>query len=393
MKQQILIISGAIVILILVAVWVYLLFFGTPKSVQDVLVKLGTVGEEEVNNTEENKEPTINTTGPNLRQLTTKSVAGFTEINNPDSGAANIPIIYYAEKGTGHVFSINLETGEENKISGTTVAETNHAEIDPNGDWIVFSKHTNTKNTNLTIGALDKETGETALEEPGLAVNSFTLSQDGQNLLYTTTDSNGLNGHNLNLTTKKDTIVFSLPFHEATIQWGNSAEDTHYVYPKPSYLLEGYLYKVKNNKIDRLPASGFGFSALANDKMIIYSTTNNRENNTSVFNLETLEKSELPITLLPEKCILGTNTTSLICAEDSLTTLPFNFPDEWYKGGMNFKDSLWLIDASELKTTLLADTFKQTSRELDIVDLYLGDSEYAVYFINKIDNTLWMYEL
>lgn len=393
MKQQVLIISGAIIIFLLVAVWVYLLFFGTPKGVQDVFSDLGIVGEE-TNEIIEEEIVTENTETEDqeLRQLTTKEVAGFVEVNEPDRDLNLLPIIYYAEKGTGHIFSINLETGEENRISGTTVPETNVAKISPNKDWVVFGKHSHTKTFPLVIGKLNTDS-EMEIEDFLTTVGQFTLSAKGDELMYTTLEQSGLSAHNYNLNTGKSSDIFDLPFFEATIQWGSGSNDTHYAYPKPSYLFEGYLYKIKNKQISRLPASGFGFSALTNDSIIAYNKTKNQTLLGNIYNYDTKTNKEIPLVTLPEKCVLGEKTANLICAQDQETSLSFDFPDNWYKGNFNFKDSLWLINGEDLSATLLVDIFAKTNREVDAINLAIGNTERAVYFINKIDNTLWMYEL
>ena len=391
MKKQIIIFSGIVIIFTLLLVWVYLLFFGTPKSSEQVINDLGFGdGDAEIlNNTiGSSTESMINTNRPKLRQLTTKPVAGFNEILATNT--EKLPTIYYVEMGTGHIYSINLDSGEETRISATTMAGTNIASITNTGEYVIMGNKNN-KTFPLIVGKISTSSTEIATKELPIPVDQFKISLSGNDLLYTTKESFGLAGHSYNLRSGSDKAIFSLPFHEAIIQWGNEASDTHYLYPKPTYLLEGYLYQVKGGKISRLPIDGFGLTALANNDMAIYSVGKNAVRKNYIYNLNLNKETEVPYSFLPEKCLLAVTGTKVICAWEN-KDLPSEFPDTWYKGEFSFKDSIWIISGNDLSNQLLVDTFKESGREIDITNLSIGSSEKALYFINKNDNTLWMYE-
>ena len=243
----------------------------------------------------------------------------------------------------------------------------------------------------MTIGKISTSTNEIVTKELPIPVDQFKISLSGNYLLYTTKESFGLAGHSYDLRSGNDKVIFSLPFHEAIIQWGNEASDTHYLYPKPTYLLEGYLYQIKSGKISRLPIDGFGLTALANEDMAIYSTGKNTVQKNYIYNLNLNKETEVPYTFLPEKCIIATVGTKIICAWEN-KDLPLEFPDAWYKGSLGFRDSIWVISGNDLNNQFLVDTFKESGREVDVTNLSIGNSEKALYFINKNDNTLWMYE-
>lgn len=391
MKKQLIIIIGVGIILILLLIWAYLLFFGTPKSGEQVIDNLGlSENNPQVldTNTNSNTASTSeNTNRPKLRQLTTKPVAGFNEIRATTTDNLTL---YYVEMGTGHIYSQNLETGVENRISATTIAGINTALISNTGEYVVMSNKNN-KNSKLFISKISTTTEEIVPEELSSQVDQFKISLSGNNLLYTTKENFGLAGYSYNLKSGSNKEIFKLPFHEAVMQWGNEASDTHYFYPKSSYLLEGYLYKVKDGKTSRLPIEGFGLTALANDNIAIYSAGTNSVHKNYVYNLSLNTRSEVPFTFLPEKCLLALKSTKIICAWEN-KKLPLEFPDAWYKGSMSYQDSIWIIYGNDLSSTLVVDTLKESGRGVDITNLSIGNSEKALYFINKNDNTLWMYE-
>ncbi len=396
MNKPIFIIIGALIILVLIFIWVYLLFFGTPKTVTEVFTDFGGSSEtviDQNNNIDlatTSDNTVINTERKKLRQLTTKQVAGFSEIDEPIT--ASLPSLYYVEMGTGHVYSIQLETGEEKRLSGTTVASVNTAIVSPKGDYVVMGNRNNTKTFPLTIGKISTSSTDLQIEEFSNSAEQFKISNDGKELLYATRESTGLGGHVYSFAKKSDKVLFNLPFHEANIQWGSQSNETHYLYPKASYSLEGFLYQVTNGKMSRLPADGFGFSGLATKDKIVYSISEGNSLKNYTYNRNNNARESLPVRILPEKCIISNSTSNLVCAFEETNDLPFEFPDAWYQGKLNFKDSLWLISGTDNDLKFLVNTFKETNREVDITDLKSGSSDRAIYFINKNDNTLWMYE-
>lgn len=392
MQKKALIITGVIIILLLISIWIYLLFFGTPKTINEVFTDFSANSGEVVNTENQNQTETstIDVTQSKLRQLTTKPVAGFNEVY---STTTNIKAVYYAEMGTGHIYSINLETGEEKRLSATTVAGVSSAEISAKGDYVALGSQANDKNSTIIIGKISSDTNEIITKELSNVVDDFSISLSGTDLFYTNKDTNGLSGHSYNFKSGNDKILFTTPFHEATIQWGRESDDTHYLYPKPTYLLEGYLYQVSKGKMSRLPISGHGLTAMANDHIVAYSIGENGLSKNYVYNRQTKTTKTLNTTILPEKCIIAVSTEKLICAWEAGVNLPVEFPDKWYQGTTQYKDSIWDIYGDTPSINLIVDTFEESNRNIDITNLKAGVGNKNLYFINKNDNTLWMYEL
>lgn len=383
-SKPIFIIIGAIIVFVLILVWVYLLFFGTPKEAQNIFTNLTTGGEELINeefSTEEDLSDNNETA--KLRQLTTREVAGFREINSDSN-----PIIYYVEKGTGHIYSINPRTGEDVRVSGTTIPGTYSAEISPQGDYVAIGIKSNTKNTKLVVGKFSEKSDITT-EDLDVTVDQFNIG-DGEELLYAVRDDLGLAVFSYKFESGLIKNIFNIPFHEAVIQWGTNSNASHYFYPKTSYLLEGYLYEVNNQKISRLPVDGFGLSALANEDTVTYSTFNNKNSQSFIHDRNNNKTSYISIIMTAEKCAFK-SISNVICA-DAVTPPPAGYPDNWYQGTVTFKDSLWLIDTQNSSVSLLTDTEKASGRHIDITNVAVGDSGFGAYFTNKNDNTLWIYE-
>jgi len=393
MKQSTFIILGVIVILVLVGAWAYLLFSGTPKDANQIFTDLGLGGEEDsgivIAPEPKPEEPVVNMDRPRLRQLTTKPVVGFAEVQATTSDPV---VVYYAEAGTGHVYTIRLDSGEETRLSNTTVDKASFASFSPKGDAVAIRSHNDKRTSELTVGTFDQGSGGLKTMTFSPTVTDFSLVSSSS-LLYSTESPYGLIAHEYNFNKAVDTTLFTVPFHEAKIIWGSSTTATHAAYPKPSYLLEGYLYRFTKGTMSRLPAAGYGLSAFIAGNNVIYTSASDYTPKSTVYNESTNTHHPLSIVTMPEKCTSSVKRMNTLWCGYELKKGEFEFPDTWYRGEISYKDSLWLVDLELGNAELLVDTFIASQRELDVTELTVGPSESTLYFINKNDNTLWMYEL
>lgn len=388
MKRPVFIIIGAVIVFILLSVWVYLFFFNTPKNgANDEFTDLNLTDTTDTTVTEfETEDALIDVFSPEaLRQLTTLKTIGFQEVIKD---ASSSPEVYYAEAGTGNIFSINLETGEETRISKTTIPESRKVAITKNGEFVLFQSGTGL-NSEFYLGTLSTSSDEISLDDLPSNIISFTETNDNTFLLAVQ-NVDSVTAQEYYPKTKKTANLFTIPFREVSIDWGETGKDTHYFYPKASKELEGYLYSVNNNKIKRLPISEYGLSAIGNNNYIITGGLNNGNYSTDSFTIVDGSSQLLPLTLLPEKCdFVSLESFETICAVNTNDNIR-DLPDSWYQGLMSSVDSLWKFNLITNVATLIINTNFETGREIDIIDIDLG--EKGVYFINKNDSTLWLFD-
>lgn len=392
MKKPVIIIIGGLIVTALVAVWGYLFFFGTPESAEEVYSDLGLQGSTDTSLPTnpvvvEEVTPAINMERANLRQLSTKQIAGFGEVKTSTTTPSSL---YYTEMGTGHIFNINLTTGEEVRVSGTTVPKAYKADISVDGKFAAVSTLNSTKDMELFLLELDTSSSP-ALEAFSQTVSDFTINEDGE-LMYAETNNQGLIASSYNFKTKKINSLFTIPFREASIDWGERVSSPHYIFPKATYALEGFLYQALAGKLTRLPLSGTAFAASGNEDIIVYNEKIQRETRAFIYDLAKGESRPLDAVVVPEKCLLPATGLNFICPFDP-SDIPQEFPDVWYAGDTSFKDSIWRLDGENMIGEPLVDTLEESGREIDIVDLEISLDNNVLYFINKNDNTLWMYEL
>ncbi len=375
-------IIGIVLIVILAAVWLFLLF-ADEDTKNDIYNRFGISGSPEEGIFEEVIDAIIPDVFQKqyLRQLTTKRVVGYTEV-----AQASSTLVYFVEGGTGHVYTIDpMIEGSENRISNVTIPVATKAVVSRDGGHIAI-RSGNQEESSVTVLTRSGETIDSfTIDEP---VRDFTITTNND-VLYTVVGGSGLSGKSLDLETKTTKTIFEIPFIEATIVWGAGPDDSHYVFPKTSRYLEGYLYEVKAGAFRRLPISGFGLLANGNSDQIVYSMLESDEYVSQMLDVGTTLTQTLSFTFIPEKCTFGDEW--MYCGVN-YNPSDYGFPDNWYRGETSFADDIWKFSPQTLELNLVVNTLGESGRELDMLNLVAGTNDTFLYFVNKNDYSLWVYE-
>jgi hypothetical protein len=392
MKRSLFIISGVILVVVLIIVWIYVLFIGTPTSVDEQFsdFSLGDTTDTSYEESTTPQEPeTVVDMNANqrLRQLTTRPVAGFTEIQISTSSPIEVR---YVEIGTGHVYSINSDTGAEKRISATTIPSAQKAVFSKDGRFVMIESGFGTQKE-FIIGEIFSDSTSLTNTKVAEPVVSFSATKDNR-FLYAIQTNASVIGKVFNPTELTSETLFSLPFREASFEWGSAVTDAHYVYPKTTRQLESFLYQVKNGAISRMPVDGYGMSALGNSNYVFFSKQENDQYNSYYLDTKSGSVSNSPFTQIPEKCVMTEGRFPVTICANSQYEFSSLLPDSWYKGGLSSTDSLWEYTLDEGSAELLVNTLSESGRQLDIVNLAMSDNGFNVYFNNQTDQTLWLYE-
>jgi len=392
MKRTLFIIGGVSIICILVGVWAYFLFFGTPNPDGGVFANfnLGNTDDPSVVIPVEPEptEPLVDVTSPErLRQLTTQPVAGFAEVQLTPSST---PQARYIEAGTGHIYSIDLKTGVETRISATTIPLTNTGAMTPNGQYAMIQSGSGIGSEHV-IGIVSTTSDELRnFAIPG-NITSFAATTENT-FMYTTPVGNELVARAYDPSTNAFSELFRIPFRDASVDWGYTKAGPHYVYPHATSRLEGYVYSYTNGVATREPASGYGLSVVGSSDTYLYNEVQDGEYTTYATNRLTNETYAAPLTIIPEKCTFTkTDATIAICGV-ALTEFSPLMPDPWYQGEVRMDDSLWEYNIDAQAASILVSPESVTGRQLDIVHPQFGIKDTNLYFQNKVDQTLWVYE-
>ncbi len=383
MKRTYFFIAGGVIVCILVGFWVYSFLYGSPTNDGSIFTNLGIFGQ---NNTEEiytppviDEVPTVDVNTEKLRQLTTKPVIGARIIDK-----ASTTIMRYVEAGTGHVFDIDLVSGQEVRVSQISVPSAEKAVVSPNGSYVAIRSGLGNEGL-VTLIDLSNLANPTSTKLPN-QMRTFAFGYNNE-LLFTETSLGQTEGKGYLPSTATTRRLFTAPFVSHEMAWSESSTTNHIIYTKPAASMIGYAYEVAASGLKRFPYSGFGMTITQSGGTRFVGRMMDGGYRATIINA-TGQGSESPAALIPEKCT--SSKADLYCASPFELT-EGNFPDAWYKGQFVSNDNLWKIDGGG--ATIVAFPSRTLGRNLDVVDLRLSQNGQMLYFVNRIDNTLWLYEI
>ncbi len=389
-KRTIIITIGAITILLIFTVWLYLLFFGAPDETNDIFTNLGFAPAmqetiPEMVPIEVKTEHTVNV-AEGLQQLTTKAVAGFIAIK---ASTSTPTIVRYVEQGTGYIFDIDLNTGEEKVISQNTFPKVRQAVFSPDGQAVALTAVTGYER-NTFVGLIDtvnnKITGENIIPN----ANNIHLPNN-HSVKYTVESEDNLLGYTYDFVAGKLRQEFVVPFLAVKVLWQEDNET--YLYNKPTAELPGYLYKIKAGSYEATDIHGYSLTVENNSQFLGYSYQQNGSYQTKFKSISSGTEYDSPIVLVPEKCAFynKTNLTQMWCANPIIPT-SFDIT-KWYQGKISTSDYLWQVSVQQNQAVLLSDLEAVSGRPIDVKDLMITGDDTLLLFSNKLDNTLWKFDI
>jgi len=382
MNRKTILILGGIVFLLVVGAWIYALVFG-PMSPHggDSFANFGDGGDSDYVPSPDDQMITDvrveeNPAEKRLRQLTTNPVAGAVFAENG---------IYYVEQGTGHLRHINLVTGSETLVSGKTIPGAYEAIFSSDGSTVAITTTQNgMPKTILAEVPTFGGTGNLEGESLASGASEIDLETKPGSVLYLVENANGSTGYSYDIAKRTGTVVFEIPLRDIHVLWG----DEIYVYTTPTERQTGYVYKVVGNNLQYVTRGGIGLMALSYTEGLVVT----RKSDGSWTSELVTADGDIPLAILTisEKCIGGTER--LFCAVPNTILSSMIFPDDWYKGVVSLSDSLWSISSQEFAVAL-SDFLQESGREIDVLKMGINSLESHLFFINKNDNTLWLYRL
>ncbi len=388
MKKTLLIILGVTILLCVVGVWVYLLVFGTPKDSGDVFSDFGIGGSNEqiVPSTDfvVDTAPVTTEGAPQaLKQLTSRPVAGAVFI----SGG-----IRYMERGTGYIYDIMFTTGNESQVSGTTIPRTTSAQFSEDGTRVVVSTESvGTEQFSVgTLGTDAEEGGSLFTKNLPLGAREVSFV-DLTRIAYLETTTLGSGGVRYDIVAGTSSILFNIPLSDIRVLWGSKAwGETIYVYTTPTNTQYGSLYGVSKNGLDYVAPQELGLMGVRYDGGLVISGV--RDLNLFSEGHDGVAIKQLPLYLFPEKCVVNPRLVRTLYCGATIQKPTGEYPDVWYKGIISLSDTLWMVDAASTEALLLSDFQSESGREIDVAQIGTNVDGTLIYFINKNDGSLWMFD-
>lgn len=386
MNKKVLIVVIVVVALLLFAVWGYLLFTGRSVGPEGVFAPFPA-----------NNAPTLSAqppprsadTGvqappPALRQLSTRPAVGMVPVANA---------VRFVEAGTGHIFDVQVATGAETQVSITTVPGAAHAAFSPGGNRVVITGHNRAQEP--TAGTITRnDRGDRVLDSTTLPAGARDSSFDdnGEVVRFALQGEEGIQGFAYNFLTGETEAVFTIPLRDVRIFYEDGQA---YALTTPTAAQRGALYRIDTTILHPTALARHGFQAGLFGAWRLYTYYNEDGVLSSRMTTTTPGRSHsLPIAVFPQKCALKTETQDevvLWCAAPA--EYPHGrYPDDWYKGVVQLNDVLWEIRPAERTATLRSLFEQEVGRVIDVERMVSDPQGGRVFFTNKIDGALWVFE-
>lgn len=332
-------------------------------------------------------DPTATTSPDLLINITNDPVADFGFITK--DGSTNL---FYINKINGHIITLNsgekIELSSQdikNVISGSNLSNNNfynfYLQTIINGQ-ILFSQ--------LRVSATSSSSTPNLISlNPG--IKNLIINA---NSLITLNDENNISSIKINDSSFKNIkTIWENPLNEWVINYIN--QNNVSLQTKPSFNIEGsiYLLNLTNSNFKPIETKKLGLTGKISPDLdyILYSTINNRGISTFVKNLKADTVYQSTFNTIADKCV-WLNNNEIICAVPK--QLPsVILPDNWYTGEINFNDDLWLLNAKEATGYYLSNLEQESNNKIDAIKLKVSPDKNKLYFINKIDNSLWSFDL
>ncbi len=387
MKRSLIITIGILIILAIMGLWGYLMIYGAPKETQEVFANLGFISKptQEVRVIDPEIQGKIvdqlGLTGSNLQQITLRAVASFSFV------ASSSDRLRYVERGTGHVFEINLTTGKEDQVSLTTVPKVSETVLSPSGTAVAFTVYDG-YNKKVSIGSINPS--DTAITLKSVPLNAENIAFiDEKNIYFTVAGASNTNGYSFNIDTGKWLQIFTVPITESIVTWGKGYEKITLL-TKPAAGHEGYMYTISSNALNPLAQKGYGLTALIGEDTTLLSTQEGGIYITDAVSRTTIRQ---PIVMLKEKCVFDTQTPTATWCALPVGDIKSTYLEDWYKGAITSNDYLWYTELNSQRAMLVGDLPKLAGKTVDVTNMTINDTGTILLFKNKPDQTLWMYKI
>lgn len=250
----------------------------------------------------------------------------------------------------------------------------------------------NTDCTNIVAALIQKSAG--VQKVTGDFIESGILrgdvSPDGNQLFYLKpSPSGGVIGVVTDSVGKNPKQVFSSPFTEWKPQWVNAT--TIALTTLASSEADGYMYFLNpvTGDFQKILGPVPGLTTLVNPSAstVLMSSSANKRFSLATYTVATGTITPRDLSTLPAKCTWQNDTVAFCAVPQNISS--GQYPDDWYQGLTSFTDSFWSIDTAQNSTTNIV----SPSQKFDADHLLVSPDGTYLYFINRIDGTLWSYRM
>ena len=335
-----------------------------------------------------------------LRQISAEPESGFSII---DDAKTKQTAIHYILRANGNIYEAYTNSEEQKRLSITTIPKVYESSWLPDGiRMIIRYLKDNTENIETFSVKINPATTTLNTFEGGVDgnhlpenISGLAINPAGDKIFYLTNNLTGSSGFISRPDGLNKKLLFESPLVEWLVSWPK--EEIITFNTKPSAITSGYLYFLNSQTgvFSRVLGGIKGLTTKTNraGTDVLYSDSARGTPRLYLYNVKKSESKLLPWNTLPEKCLWSNTDAKIIYCAVPNSFPSGDYPDSWYQGLVNFTDRLWMINTDTLASTLVYDMAKESSNNIDAVDLQLDKNDSHLFFTNKTDLTLWSLNL
>ncbi|HUY62611.1 MAG TPA: hypothetical protein VMV50_02390 [Candidatus Paceibacterota bacterium] len=309
-----------------------------------------------------------------------------TGVASSTAGAA----VHYIERESGNVYTYLAATGASTRTSNKTVPGIESATWLSNAS-LAFVRYLSGNDFSIinTYGLPADGAGGFFLPQ-----GIVDIAASGSNIL---TLASGVNGSVASFERADGTHAlqaFSTPLTALRVSFAGKGK--YLAFTKPSASLAGDAFLVNGaGQFSRIAGPLNGLVALASPSgaWVLVSYSQNGIMYMELVNMSDGTTTPLPISTIADKCVWTADSTAVYCGVPENPPTDAQYPDDWYQGVIHFSDRIWKIDVAGRYAQMVLDFPKEANSMLDATALAIDPAKTALVFMNKNDDSLWLYRL
>lgn len=355
---------------------------------------------------------------PTLRLLSNTPIGGYGA-----STTASTTAVRWIDRGRGNILEAKGDSGEIVILSNTFLPRmyegvwnkditaligsliNNNADI-PTTVYAKLYSQASTTNKVATSTANATTTNATTtnnitpyyIKGKNLPENivDYAVSPKGDRIFLLIKESRNGVGYIANFDGTKLTQIFTQPLTQVSVEWPE--ENTIAITTKGSANHSGFLYFVNPktgiwNKVLG-PINGLSTRVSRDVKYVFTSQINtDQELVTALYKIGSSTPTDTMIRTLADKCVWGNKNKELIYCAVPSNIENANYPDDWYKGSVNFSDKILQYNAKDESIGIVSPILDQTDRLIDAFNLGTDSNDDFLFFMNKYDLSFWSLDL
>lgn len=325
--------------------------------------------------------PESSPTTPRYWKAVQTPVAGFGFVSD-DAGT----YLWYVERATGHLFSLDLWGGEIERLSNTLLPKTHAAQV---AQGHVLIRRIDDGSVTTFVGSPERTATSTALQGTELAepIRRITLDPAQGNLFYIRTTASGSEGVSADPDGTDTRVIFSSPLRG----WEPIAlANRRFVQQLPADGVLGAAYEVSTKGVfTRLVEPGPGLMILprASSTNLLWSTVTSSRPSLFGRTTPTGDIARFSLPTIAAKCAWAapTRADTAYCAvpREAASVLPL---DSWLQGAFHTSDAWWLVDVSSGASQALY----AAEDGPDVRAPHADPSGRWIAFLDGRDESLWV---